>query len=343
MSGLRTFLGFEEALEAVIISASMIFITLVFLLNTIDLVSAFFVCLIESILFFIFERNYVRKEVLKLLLASLFYLVFSLASKYLSINLLNKGIIYASYIALVLFLSRNSFYLAFPSFFSSLKVFEKDLEIRVTNFLNHTRSAYLRLKKILFQRRLSEREALKLSQSVLVNYLKNEKKLEVLSKSMKNFSASTLAKDKNSFLFLFREKNLEFMVAVDRVSRKVSGPLLVPSLKQLSFALSKHFGLNLRVVNLKYVSFGTLWIGFDNNKGVYYEGTFDLVRKKLKLNNAFLSYKFFLTNYESSLILEDIKRIDNFKFEIIYSKDKEKHSDFVDVSNVKNVIIEKKN
>jgi len=132
------------------------------------------------------------------------------------------------------------------------------------------------------------------------------------------------------------------MIVVDRVSRKINGPLLVPSIKQLSYALSKHFGLDLKVVNMKYITFGIIEVGIDNNKGVYYEGTFDLVHRRLNIKNAFLSYKFFLTNYGSNLVLEDIKRIDKFKFEIVYSKGEEKYSDTVDVSNIKKVLVQKK-
>jgi uncharacterized membrane protein len=345
LSELKTFLGFEEALEATIISVSIVCITLFFLLKAVpqDLVLTFLVCSIEGVLFFILERsNYVKKEVLKLFLVSLFYLVFSLVAKFFSGNLLNNEVVYTSYIVLVLFLSRSSVYLTFPSLFHRLRVVEEALQLKVMDFLNYARSTYLRLKKILFQRKLSEREALKLSRNALMNYLKNERSLEVLSKNEKTFSVRTLVKDKNSFIFLFKGKNLEFTVMADRVSRKIHGPLLVPSIKQLSYALSKHFGLDLKVVNMKYVAFGILEVGIDNTKGVYYEGTFDLVRRRLNIKNAFLSYKFFLTNYEPNLVLEDIKRIDNFKFEIIYSKGEEKHSDIVDVSNIRKVLVQKK-
>jgi len=345
LSELKTFLGFEEALEVTIISVSMACITLTFLLKTVpqNLILTFMICSIESTLFFIIERsNYVKKEVLKLLSVSLFYLVISLINKFFLDNLLNNELVYASYIILVMFLSKSSVYLAFPSIFHHLMVVEEALKLKVMGFLKYARGTYLRIRKILFQRKLSEREALKLSRKALITYLKNERSLEVLSKNEKNFSVRTLAKDKNSFLFLFKGKTLEFMILTDRVSRKINGPLLVPSIKQLSYALSKHFGLNLKVVNIKYVTFGIIEVGIDNSKGVYYEGIFDLVRRRLTIKNAFLSYKFFLANYESNLVLEDIKRIDKFKFEIIYSKDEEKHSDIVDVSNIRKVLVQRK-
>lgn len=296
----------------------------------------------EDVLFFILERNhYVKKEIQKLLLASLLFLAFSLIISFTSLNL--NEVIYTSYLLFILFLSRNSIYLAFPSLFSRLKVFEENLQLKIAKFASYTKDKYLKTKKILLQRRISEREALKLSRNAIVNYLKNEKKFEAFSKSLNNLSAQTLAKDKDKFIFLFKEKNLEFMVMVNRISKEVIGPLLIPSAKQLSYALSKYFELDLKVVNMKYTSFGVIKIGLDNNKGIYYEGTLNLINKKLKLDNAFLSYKFFLTNYEPNLILEDMKRIDNFKFEVIYSDGKEKYFDIVDVSNIKKVVIQKKN
>ena|GEM_PF-6124112 len=340
MSELKTFLGFEEALEATIISVSMMCITLIVLLKAVpqDLVLTFLACSLEGILFYILERSdYVKKEVLKLLLVSLFYLMLSFVTKFLLDIFLNNEMVYTSYIILVLFLSKSSVYLAFPSIFHRLRIVEEALKLKVLGFLKYSRDVYLRIRKILFQRKLSEKEALELSRKTLIAYLKNE-----VSKNEINFSARTLAKDKNSFLFLFKGKDLEFMIVVDRVSRKINGPLLVPSIKQLSYALSKHFGLDLKVVNMKYITFGIIEVGIDNNKGVYYEGTFDLVHRRLNIKNAFLSYKFFLTNYGSNLVLEDIKRIDKFKFEIVYSKGEEKYSDTVDVSNIKKVLVQKK-
>ncbi|MBO3801903.1 MAG: hypothetical protein QW314_05335 [Thermoproteota archaeon] len=342
MNELKTFLGFEEALEVTIISVSMVCITLIFLLNVVpqDLRLTFFLCSAESILFFALEKNkYVKNEVLKMFLISLFYLGFSLTIK-ITINL--NEVVYISYIVLMLILSRNSFYLAFPSVSNKLNVVKHGLQLKTKRFLISIRSAYLRIQKVLLQRKMSEREALKLSRNILVNYLRNEKSLKTLSENVKSISVYTLAKDKDSFTFLFKEENLEFMIMVNRTSKKVTGPLFIPSIEQLSYALSKHFGLELKVVNRKPISFGILTLGVDNDKGVYYESILNLVNRKLKIKRAFLSYKFFLSNYEQNLILEDIKRIDNFKFEVIYNDGKRKYIDFVDTSNM-HIAIKKKN
>lgn len=345
MSELKTFLGFDEAFEVIVVSFSMICITLIFLLKLVpqNLVFTFLICSIDGIFFFILERsNYVKKEVLKMFFVSLFYLLLSLLLFIINFSFDLNALFYISYIVLIMLLSKRSIYLRFPSLSYRSRVVEKSLQLKFTNFMSYAKNTYLKIKKTLFQRRLSEREALKLSRNAVMNYLKNKKGLEVFSKNIRNFSVQTLAKDKDNFLFLFKEKNLELMVMVNRVSRKVFGPLLIPSLEQLSYALSKYLGLDLKVVNIKYVSFGVVKVGLDNNRGVYYECTLNMLHRKLKLNNAFLSYKFFLTNYKQNLVLEDIRRIDNFKFEVIYSNGKEKHSDIVDVSNIKRVLVEKK-
>jgi hypothetical protein len=344
LSQTGTFLGFEEEVETILISASMIFITLIFLLGAAsqNLVVTFSLCFLESGTFFILERNsYVKRGVLKLFLVSLLYLTFSILLEFFKLGYPAKAT-YVLFIISILLISAHSIYLKFPSSFSHFEKVNKTLQRIKIGFLSRAKGTYLRVKKSLLQRKLSERDALLLSRNVLASYLRSEKSLNTLKMDIKDFSASTISKDQDNFLFLFIRKSLSFMIMVNRATREIKGPLFVPNINQLSYVLSKHFKTNLRVVKTKFISFGVFELGFDNSYGVYYECNFDLFSRKLQLKKAFLSHKFFSANYTSNFILNDIKRINNFKFEVVYSDGEKTHSDIVDVSNLKNVVIKKK-